>query len=341
MNHIVHVSSVVVLAVAALAACQGEVTATRSGASGSGATGSAPCSAAGGSGGGATAPTVLAHVPGQPTVLAVDCENLYVAPYEIGVVTAVSLADGSQKTLNPVSGNSLAMDATHVYSVSPSGGDEAQGLVLACPKAGCTPSYSTLATGQMNVWGVAVDSENVYWTNQGPPGAVMKAPLGGGAPTTLVGSGSATSIATAGGSVVFAGDVTTGSALLMSVPVDGGPARVMFTPDSGNSVVGLTVDSSNAYFGTTDGVIGQVPLAGGTAVTLATNQGGGLLQMAVNSRNLYWAANGNIVTVPIGGGATTTLATGQSNPVGVAVDAANVYWSNMGDGTVMKLALMQ
>jgi hypothetical protein len=62
--------------------------------------------------------------------------------------------------------------------------------VIACPKTGCD-SYTTLAKGQMTVWGVAVDDTNVYWTNQAasgvgsplPPGAVMKAPVSGGTPT--------------------------------------------------------------------------------------------------------------------------------------------------------------
>ena len=365
MNRIAGSPFALLLAIAALAACQGEVSvsggqadggsgsgsggaSSSSSGSSSGATpassGGTPCSGTGGgSSAGATAPTVLAHVPASPTVLAVDCSNLYVAPYEIGVVTAVSLADGSQRTLNPVSANSLAMDATRIYSVSPGGGDEAQGLVLACPKSGCTPSYTTLATGQTNVWGVAVDGQNVYWTNQGAPGAVMKAPLAGGAPTTLVGAGSAASIAAAGGSVIYSGYVTTGSALLMSVPIAGGPAQVLFTPDNGNSVESLAVDASNAYFVTTDGIVGQVPLGGGTVVTLATNQGNGILGMTVDSGRLYWAANSNgtIVSIPIGGGATTTLASGQPGPVGVAVDSTNVYWSNMGDNTVMKIALTQ
>jgi sugar lactone lactonase YvrE len=35
----------------------------------------------------------------------------------------------------------------------------------------------------------------------------------------------------------------------------------------------------------------------------------------------------------------TTLASGQSTPNGIALDTASVYWTNSGDGTVMKVPL--
>ncbi len=278
---------------------------------------------------------MLATLPASPTVLAVDCTTLYVAPYEIGVVTAVSLADGSQRTLNPISANSLAMDSTRIYSVSPGGGNEPQGLVIDCPKTGCVPSYTTLAMGQPAVWGVAVDDSYVYWTNQGPPSPVCRAPLSGGPVENLGTPGdSADNIVVSAGRVFYAGGQG-----LTSVPTTGGTATVLYGAPGAQAVA---ADGVNVYFTTSDGMVAQIPVAGGAVTTLATGQANPvLLGLTVSATNVYWAASadGTIVTAPIGGGAVTTLATGQPGPTGIAVDANYVYWSNMGDNTIMKLAL--
>jgi hypothetical protein len=95
----------------------------------------------------------------------------------------------------------------------------------------------------------------------------------------------------------------------------------------------LTIDANNAYWTNGDGTIRSVPLAGGTTATLAT----GLSQpmgIAVDAQNVYAVSqDGRIVSVPLSGASTVTvLAQTQPNPYAMAVDATNVYWSNVGSG---------
>lgn len=319
---------VVALWGACLVACGGE-TARSTGPAATGDSASCPSPAKPG-----TTPTLLGHAPSGASI-AVDCSTLYVAPYGPGAVTAFSLADGSQRTLNPIASWTIAVDSTRVFSVGAGGGNEPQGLVIACPKTGCAP-YTTLATAQTNVYGVAADDTSVYWTNPGQQGVVMKAPLSGGAPTTLVSGDMEGIIAVAGGHVLYAANSPDLYVALSSVPTTGGTPAVLFKSPAG--IGGFAVDRDNVYFTINEGLVAQVPLAGGTPVTLATGQWRSVSTLAVDAKYVYWGnSGGNILKTPIGGGAVTTLATGQAPANGVAVDSDNVYWVSM-DGTVMMRA---
>jgi sugar lactone lactonase YvrE len=49
------------------------------------------------------------------------------------------------------------------------------------------------------------------------------------------------------------------------------------------------------------------------------------------------AGDGRVMQVPIGGGTPITLASGQAIPDGITVDATHVYWTNNAvEGSVMK-----
>jgi hypothetical protein len=105
----------------------------------------------------------------------------------------------------------------------------------------------------------------------------------------------------------------------------------------------LAIDANNAYWTNGDGTIRTVPLAGGTTTTLVT----GLSQpigIAVDAQDVYAASqDGRIVSAPLSGAATlTVLAQMQPNPYALAVDATNVYWSNVasgaGNGSIMACA---
>jgi hypothetical protein len=284
------------------------------------------------------APVVLATVP-SPAGLAVDGANLYVASYEIGPVFEVPLDGGAVITLDAIGANNVAINSKAVYTVEGGGGPGPQGVVVGCAKTGCGGNYATLASGQTDVWGVAADDTNVYWTDQGP-GVVAKVSVNGGTPTTLA-AVIANEIAVSAGRLFFAGETSPGPEGLWTVPVDGGAATILYTPDgadAGNGIAGLAADTNYVYFATTQsGIIARIPVGGGNAVTLASGQRFAA-SLAVDATNVYWSgdANGALVTVPICGGNVTTLATRGGS--GIAVDANNVYWTNTNDGTVMKRA---
>jgi hypothetical protein len=101
----------------------------------------------------------------------------------------------------------------------------------------------------------------------------------------------------------------------------------------------------NVYFSAGDGAVYECAIGGcnNKPTQLASNTSA--TAIAVDATTVYWGSDtaGSVVSCLITGcnGTPTTLASGQDFPLGMALDAANAYWTTAGDsdgatGTVMK-----
>jgi hypothetical protein len=160
----------------------------------------------------------------------------------------------------------------------------------------------TLAPAQTTTSCLAVDANAVYWTDQGSGNRVMKVALAGGAPQVLA--------------------------------------------TGGDKPGCVAIDQTNAYY--TDGgsaTLMKVPLAGGAPAALAQNQhvlperkpllasDGSFVYFITDVYGDVDAYNNKnaIVRVPVtGGGGPVEVLVAEviGDPAGLAVDAANVYFSD-------------
>ena len=146
-------------------------------------------------------PTTLASLASNepPTGIAVDAANIYWA-VELGglmkcairgcsssVTTLVTdsrdgppITDPSGTTLPGAVSQlrQIALDDANVYIVDSYG--TGLGRILKCAKNGCNNSPTTLASGLSGAIGIAVDADNVYWTETGDSANSGPTPAGAG-----------------------------------------------------------------------------------------------------------------------------------------------------------------
>lgn len=241
----------------------------------------------------------------------------------------VSNADGTVKTV-PLSGGEafdpfndqasprdvVFVEDTGVVFWTTTGAGLSDGAILAAVPGVTDPI--TLISGRGQPEGLAVRGNTLYWTELFGDG-VFKAGLTGTGPSIAL----------------------SGSAETLSINASGlsSPYRIA----AANDVVCWI------YQGQLMTVPGAVACQRGTepAAVLATDQATPrALALDIdadgNARAVYWAnfEGGNLLRADLSGGSFGSpeeIQSGLSQPSGVAVDEAIVYWTNRGDGTVMKM----
>jgi hypothetical protein len=292
----------------------------------------------------------------SPWAIAVDTSNVYYtsqghctdAGVTTGVVMSVPVAGGTPITVATAQGSpeAIAVKGSDLYWVN-NADCSGKGAVMRSTLDG--GALTTLVPDQIQPSSIAVDDKNVYWTTSEN---VMSAPLAGGAPTTVASmQGSSAGVAAESGQVLWA---QAGKADDVNRVAAGGGKPKVLTPGcpgmagACGGIYGMTADTRNVYWSSistteySDYALYSFPLAGGTAGTLAAQQGL-LADIASDGANVYWTTYGmgsstemglTVAKAPVrgGGGTVTTIATGQAAPRGVAVDATSVYWANSGKG---------
>jgi hypothetical protein len=247
----------------------------------------------------------------------------------------------------------FAIDANTVYWVDThfSGFDPNDGDVMRVPSAGGIPT--TLATGSAFIFGdaalpmdpsqlngptsIAVDSADVYWTNQGSgnglDGSLRKMPIDGSATPVKLASCACTGVALDNSNVYW----TDGNKVMAAPKLGGMPTMLAVAnaiPTRGIVVGGMSVYFLDSGTNGQDGRVMKVSTQGGPPVTLASGQVGPVA-IVIDNANVYWTTeSGNIMKVAASGAAPpVVLASGELDPSGIylrgiAVDGTSVYWTN-------------
>jgi hypothetical protein len=249
-------------------------------------------------------------------------------PCNVGVCGAVTLV---ATLANP---DGIAIDATNVYVTT--AGD---GRVFVIPKAG--GAAKDLATGQTKAQGVVLDGTTLYWSNgdyeytTGDPtrkGGVWKCTLPACGPPQLVAPGDwAINVQLLGGVAYFA--ATNDATIRRSLP-DAGSAVVATT----NRPFGLGVDNDYAYYTSSQPNVYRAPVADGGDPTAVGPLDAVLIgYVALDTTRFYWAYTDNAEVGHVYGALkadpSSRIEYGKANknPVGVTVDANNIFWTT--DGT--------
>jgi hypothetical protein len=297
--------------------------------------------------------TVLARGLAGSAALAIDRRNAYWIDETGGTLERVPKQGGITMLVFSGSGGSfgsgasVAVDDTDVYWTSTMPGGAAKtNLLRRQDKNGGQPTTVTQSAG--NAFScVVLDSEYMYWV-QG--NAVFRASKKGGAPAAVGGGlagANCVAVDEKSAYVSLAGSDAKqhGDGMIVAVPKNGGPAKVLVKDV--HAPADVQVDATDAYWIDGDKVM-KAPKAGGAATQLAQAPGP-IGDIVLDDASVYFTVpgtkgDGSIGRIAKSGGAPTILASSQPAPTGIVVDDHSVYWTCAGtdaaqhhDGSVSKV----
>ncbi len=270
----------------------------------------------------------VAGVPATPSVIPISTSgptSLYSivldsqSPYLLfddrisGVYAARKLGGSVTPVTDTISSGvvDVAISGTNGYALS------FGGVVLQPLPSGTT----TVLAPTVDPVSITADPNNVYWTDVGANGSgnyttgtIMKIPAAGGTPTTLAsGQGFVAGIGVDATNVYWVNENSPPS--VAKVPIAGGAVTTMANvpapppPGGGPSccagISNVVSDGTNIYYGThnyttnSGGQIWTVPAIGGTPVLLVNDAAGDPLTLALDGNNIYWTNGTNVEKIAL------------------------------------------
>jgi hypothetical protein len=265
---------------------------------------------------------------GQCTALATDASNCGACAHVCPAGFACS-AGFCATTLSSLPAFGLGVNSTGVYFSSH------QGVSFVGLSGGAVSTLVQDPTAGIQ----AVDAANYYWTNQFAGAWYLRqTAVAGGSAIQLAGPAGSPARAVVDATTVYSAQGGT----LSTVRIGGGGATTL---ETASELIGpMTLDSSNVYWGTSQGNGGVTVVAKATAASiLSATSGYHPNALAVDATNLYWGdPNDLLLSTPLAGGTAKALVTIGPNmfQIGsaqaVLVDGATLYFAT--DDTVASVS---
>lgn len=203
-----------------------------------------------------------------------------------------------------------------------------------------------LLTGLNGGFGLAVDSNYLYWASTGDD-KIMRSDLDGTNVTTLV-SDAADSHpygVAVDATHVYWTDLQ--SQLIKRANLDGSNVTTLIDGTGQLQPAAIALDGTYLYLGDVAGN-GRIMRANlnGTGLTTLVDTDPYPFAVAVDAGHIYWAvtgpnegAGGAIWRSNLNGTSPASIVSGQAHPAGIAVDSAHIYWANANNGTISRSGL--